>query len=87
MFNLPPSLTHHFQDASGRFDPLRLLRAPDDQLVRVARHMPYGERVNLYRRLSRLRLGWVERMAMRAVGIDPESQRARFLRILEAATA
>ena len=87
MFNLPPSLTRHFQDATGQFDPLRLVRTPDEQLVRIARHMPHGERVDLYRQLFRLRLGWVERMAMRAASVDPESQRARFLRILEAATA
>jgi hypothetical protein len=87
MFNLPPTLTRHFQDPSGRFDPLRLLRTPDDQLVRIARHMPPSERVDLYRQLDRLRLGFLERMAMRAAGVDPESQRARFLRILEAATA
>jgi hypothetical protein len=85
MFDLPPSLTRHFRDASGHFDPLRLLRTSDDQLVRIARHMPHGERADLYRRLDRLRLGWVERMAMRGAGVDPEAQRARFLRILQAA--
>jgi hypothetical protein len=85
MFNLPPSLTRHFQDARGRFDPVQVLRAPDDQLMRIARHMPPAERVGLYRRLCGLRLGWLERLALQAAGVDPDSQRRRFLRILDAA--
>jgi hypothetical protein len=85
MFNLPPSLTRHFQDASGTVDPLRVLRAPDDQLLHIARDMPYAERVDLYRQLDRLRVGFVERLAARAAGVDVDAQRARFLRILEAA--
>lgn len=85
MFNLPPSLTRHFQDPAGHFDPLRLLRTPDDQLLHIARHLPSPEREDLYRRLHRLRPGFVERLALRAAGVDVDSQRVRFLRILEAA--
>jgi hypothetical protein len=85
MFNLPLNLTRHFLDASGRFDPLRLLRTPDDQLVHIARDLSYPERVDLYRRLCRMRLGFLERLALRAAGVDVDSQRVRFLRILEAA--
>jgi hypothetical protein len=87
MFRLPPSLTRHFQDPSGRFDPLQLLRTPDEQLLHLARHMPDAERVDLYRQLARLRLGWLERMALQAAGVDLDWQRARFLRILDAAAA
>jgi len=86
MFDLPPSLTRHFQDPGGRFDPLRLVRTSDEQLLRIARHMPHAERADLYHRLHRLRLGMLERMALRAAGVDPDAQRVRFLRILEAAT-
>lgn len=85
MFNLPPSLTRHFQDARGCFDPELVLRTPDDQLVRIARHMPPAERIGLYRQLCGLRLGWLERMALQAAGVDPDFQRWRFLRILDAA--
>jgi hypothetical protein len=87
MFDLPPTLTRHFQDPGGRFDPLRLLRTPDEQLLGIARHMPHAERADLYSRLHRLRFGLLERMALRAAGVDPDAQRVRFLRILEAATA
>jgi hypothetical protein len=85
MFNMPPSVARHFEDPSGRFDPLRLLRTPDDQLLHIARHMADTERVDLYRQLYGLRVGFVERLAARAAGIDVDSQRVRFLRILEAA--
>ena len=85
MFNLPPSLTRHFQDPWGCFDPYQLVCAPDEQLVRIARHMRHAERVQLYRQLCRLRLGWLERMALSAAGFDPDWQRVRFLRILDAA--
>jgi hypothetical protein len=85
MFQVPPSVARHFQDPSGRFDPLRLLRTPDDQLLHIARHMGHTERADLCRQLARLRVGFVERLAARAVGIDVDSQRVRFLRILEAA--
>jgi hypothetical protein len=84
MFSLPPSVTRHFEDGSGRFDPLRVLRTPDEQLLHIARHMPFADRVDLYRQLHHLRVGFVERLAARAAGVDVDAQRARFLRILEA---
>jgi hypothetical protein len=85
MFDLPPSLTRHFQHPGGQFDLLRLLWTPEDQLVRIAQHMPDTERVDLYRQRYWLRVGLVERLAARAAGVDVDSQRVRFLRILEAA--
>jgi hypothetical protein len=85
MFDLPPNLTRHFEDGSGRFNPLRLLQTPDDQLVNIARDLPFSERAALYRKLFSLRLGLLERLALNAAGVDVDSQRLRFLRILEAA--
>jgi hypothetical protein len=85
MFHLPPNIACYFQDPYGQFDPLRLVRTPDDQLVSLARSLSPDELVGLYRQLYGARLGLVERLALRAAGVDPDRQRQRFLRILEAA--
>jgi len=85
MLDLPASLTRHFRDAHGRLDHRRLLHTPDERLLALARQMPEGERVTLYRRLCGLRLSWMQRLLAQSAGIDGEAQRRRFLRILEAA--
>ncbi len=85
MLDLPSSLTRYFQDTSGQFDPLRLLRTPDAQLLDIARDLSFAERVDVYSRLLHLRLGFMERLALKAAGVDVDAQRVRFLRILEAA--
>lgn len=87
MFDLPPSLTNHFLDRFGRFDYRALLRAPDRQLVDVARRMPAEDRVGLYCRLRRLRLTFLERLVTQSAGVDIDRQRLRFLWILEEADA
>ncbi|MBX9623217.1 MAG: hypothetical protein K2X82_05330 [Gemmataceae bacterium] len=85
MFPLPPNLTRHFRGPSGKLDYRAVLRAPDAQLVELARDMEPGERVELYHRLRRFRLGFFEGIAASAAGVDVETQRRRFLRILEEA--
>jgi hypothetical protein len=85
VLTLPHSLTRHFRDAAGRFDFRALVRAPDERLVEVARRMSAADRIDLYRRLRGLRLGWLERMMLQGAGVDVEHQRARFLWVLEEA--
>jgi hypothetical protein len=85
MFNLPHSLTRHFQDRAGNFDYRALLRAPDGQLLALARRLPPGEQTELYHRLQGLRLSWCQKMLAQAAGVDVDVQRRRFLRILRAA--
>jgi hypothetical protein len=85
VLSLPPSLTSHFQDASGRFDYRALLCAPDEDLLTLARQMPVHELAGLYRRLRDLRLGWAQRLMAQAAGVDVDFQRSRLLRVLEAA--
>lgn len=83
MFDLPPSLARHFRDAAGRLDYDALLGTPDDTLFALACEMPPEERELLYVRL--LRLSWLEQAMARAAGIDVDSQRHRFMHILEVA--
>ena len=87
MLNLPRSLTCHFQDPRGRFDPQALLRAPDERLVAIARSMPPADRDDLRRRLRTLNPSGFQKMLLRAAGIDVDAQRCRFLRILQEAEA
>jgi hypothetical protein len=85
VLTLPPSLTRHFRDAAGRFDFRALVRTPDERLVELARDVPAVERIDLYRRLRGLRLGWLERLMLQGAGVDVDQQRARFLWVLEEA--
>lgn len=85
MFPLPPSLARHFRDRSGKLDYRAMLRTPDARLVELARDMEADERVELYHRLRRFRLGFFESLAASAAGVDVEAQRRRFLWVLEEA--
>jgi hypothetical protein len=87
VIDLPPSLTRHFRDRTGRFDYQALLRTPDAQLVALARGLTPHERVTLYLRLRGLRLNWLEQMLAEAAGVDIARQRLRLMRILEQADA
>lgn len=85
MFDLPPSLARHFVAPNGRVDYRAVLRTPDARLVELARDMDPAERVELYHRLRRFRLGFFESLAASAAGVDVEAQRRRMLRVLETA--
>jgi hypothetical protein len=87
VFDLPPSLTRHFLDRSGRFDYRALLRTADQQLIGLASRMPAEDRAALYGRLRGLRLTFVERLMAHSAGLDIDRQRLRFLWILEEADA
>jgi hypothetical protein len=85
VFHLPPSLARHFATPDGRIDYRAVLRTPDAQLIELAREMEPDERVELYHRLRRFRLGFVEGLMASAAGVDVEAQRRRLMRVLEVA--
>ncbi|MBX9583764.1 MAG: hypothetical protein K2X87_25970 [Gemmataceae bacterium] len=85
MFDLPPSLARSFRTPDGRTDFRAVLRTPDARLVELARGMKPEERVGLYHRLRRFRLGFVESLMASAAGVDVEAQRRRLMRVLEVA--